>query len=183
MTSVIPVHSWVIAELWSLVGSRSNGSSIFTRYMKRMTLCVYDKDHECCLQIKEYKWKWSSQLWSNLSSYKESLSNASQLQRSLSVACIHFHMHISWLHYILYIWIQLCNYHYSFCHQLMSLAKDEAVFLHCLPRKQEEVSDEVFYSDKSLVWQEAENRKWTVMVRVIKLEILLFCYEDKPGSL
>ena len=65
----------------------------------------------------------------------------------------------------------------------MSLAKDEAVFLHCLPRKQEEVSDEVFYSDKSLVWQEAENRKWTVMVRVIKLEILLFCYEDKPGSL
>ena len=61
MTSVIPVHSWVIAELWSLVGSRSNGSSIFTHYMKRMTLCIYDKDHECCLQIKEYKWKWSSQ--------------------------------------------------------------------------------------------------------------------------
>lgn len=48
----------------------------------------------------------------------------------------------------------------------MSLAKKEAVFLHCLPRKPEEVTDEVFQSDKSLVWQEAENRKWTVMVRI-----------------
>ena len=47
----------------------------------------------------------------------------------------------------------------------MSLAKKEAVFLHCLPRKPEEVTDEVFESEQSLVWQEAENRKWTVMVR------------------
>lgn len=47
--------------------------------------------------------------------------------------------------------------------KLMSLAKKEAVFLHCLPRKPEEVKDEVFLSEKSLVWQEAENRKWTVM--------------------
>ena len=47
----------------------------------------------------------------------------------------------------------------------MSLAKEEAVFLHCLPRKPEEVTDEVFQSERSLVWQEAENRKWTVMVR------------------
>lgn len=47
----------------------------------------------------------------------------------------------------------------------MSLAKEEAVFLHCLPRKPEEVTDEVFQSDKSLVWLEAENRKWTIMVR------------------
>ena len=38
-------------------------------------------------------------------------------------------------------------------------------FLHCLPRKQEEVDDDVFYDrDRSLVWTEAENRKWTVMV-------------------
>ncbi|KAJ3328212.1 ornithine carbamoyltransferase [Blyttiomyces sp. JEL0837] len=37
-------------------------------------------------------------------------------------------------------------------------------FMHCLPRKPEEVDDEVFYSDKrSLVFQEAENRKYTVM--------------------
>ena len=47
---------------------------------------------------------------------------------------------------------------------MMSLAKEEAVFLHCLPRKPEEVTDDVFLSDKSLVWQEAENRKWTMMV-------------------
>lgn len=37
-------------------------------------------------------------------------------------------------------------------------------FMHCLPRKPEEVDDAVFYSSKrSLVWQEAENRMWTVM--------------------
>ncbi|KAJ3193228.1 ornithine carbamoyltransferase [Irineochytrium annulatum] len=37
-------------------------------------------------------------------------------------------------------------------------------FMHCLPRKQEEVDDEVFYSEKrSLVFPEAENRKYTVM--------------------
>ena len=49
----------------------------------------------------------------------------------------------------------------------MSLAKKDAVFLHCLPRKPEEVTDEVFLSDKSLVWEEAENRKWTTMVRCL----------------
>ncbi|KAG0167541.1 ornithine carbamoyltransferase [Apophysomyces sp. BC1034] len=42
-------------------------------------------------------------------------------------------------------------------------AKDNWVFMHCLPRKQEEVDDEVFYSDRSLVFPEAENRKWTIM--------------------
>ncbi|RUS21304.1 hypothetical protein BC937DRAFT_93086 [Endogone sp. FLAS-F59071] len=36
-------------------------------------------------------------------------------------------------------------------------------FMHCLPRKQEEVDDEVFYSERSLVFPEAENRKWTIM--------------------
>ncbi|ORX78179.1 ornithine carbamoyltransferase [Basidiobolus meristosporus CBS 931.73] len=36
-------------------------------------------------------------------------------------------------------------------------------FLHCLPRKPEEVDDEVFYSQNSLVFQEAENRKWTIL--------------------
>uniref|UniRef100_A0A672RM55 ornithine carbamoyltransferase n=1 Tax=Sinocyclocheilus grahami TaxID=75366 RepID=A0A672RM55_SINGR len=36
-------------------------------------------------------------------------------------------------------------------------------FLHCLPRKAEEVDDEVFYSPRSLVFTEAENRKWTIM--------------------
>ncbi|KAK7483265.1 hypothetical protein BaRGS_00025432 [Batillaria attramentaria] len=52
------------------------------------------------------------------------------------------------------------------------------VFLHCLPRKQEEVTDDVFYDrDHSLVWDEAENRKWTVM------SVLLHLMEDyKPRS-
>jgi ornithine carbamoyltransferase len=42
-------------------------------------------------------------------------------------------------------------------------ARPDWVFLHCLPRKPQEVDDAVFYSDRSLVWDEAENRKWTVM--------------------
>lgn len=43
-------------------------------------------------------------------------------------------------------------------------AKADWKFMHCLPRKPEEVSDEVFYDVKrSLVFPEAENRKWTAM--------------------
>jgi ornithine carbamoyltransferase len=37
-------------------------------------------------------------------------------------------------------------------------AAKDAVFMHCLPRHQDEVNDEVFYGDKSVVFQEAENR-------------------------
>lgn len=47
--------------------------------------------------------------------------------------------------------------------ELMAAANPGAVFLHCLPRHPEEVTDEVFYSDASLVFPEAENRMWTVM--------------------
>ncbi|KAF8868118.1 ornithine carbamoyltransferase [Infundibulicybe gibba] len=36
-------------------------------------------------------------------------------------------------------------------------------FLHCLPRKQDEVDDEVFYGPRSLAFPEADNRKWTIM--------------------
>ncbi|KAJ2787299.1 ornithine carbamoyltransferase [Coemansia interrupta] len=42
-------------------------------------------------------------------------------------------------------------------------AKSDWTFMHCLPRKPEEVTDEVFYSDRSVVFQEAENRKWTIL--------------------
>jgi len=46
---------------------------------------------------------------------------------------------------------------------LMSNANNNAVFLHCLPRHKEEVTDEIFYSSQSLVFPEAENRMWTLM--------------------
>lgn len=42
-------------------------------------------------------------------------------------------------------------------------AKQGWKFMHCLPRHPEEVSDEVFHSPASLVFQEAENRLWSVL--------------------
>ena len=36
-------------------------------------------------------------------------------------------------------------------------------FMHCLPRHQEEVADEVFYSPRSLVFPEAQNRLWAAV--------------------
>ncbi len=42
-------------------------------------------------------------------------------------------------------------------------AKKDWIFMHCLPRKQEEVDDDVFYGKRSIVFPEAENRKWTTM--------------------
>jgi len=53
--------------------------------------------------------------------------------------------------------------------ELMSKADKDAVFLHCLPRHPEEVTDEVFYSDRSLVFPEAENRMWTVMAVIYSM--------------
>lgn len=50
---------------------------------------------------------------------------------------------------------------------LMAKANPGAVFLHCLPRHPEEVTDDVIYSDQSLVWGEAENRMWTVMAVMV----------------
>ncbi|KAK1245323.1 hypothetical protein MKX08_004952 [Trichoderma sp. CBMAI-0020] len=42
-------------------------------------------------------------------------------------------------------------------------AKDNWKFMHCLPRHPEEVADEVFYSPRSLVFPEAENRLWAAV--------------------
>ena len=52
---------------------------------------------------------------------------------------------------------------------LMSFAKKNCIFLHCLPRGQE-VDEEVFSSKQSKVWQQALNR-----VHVQK-SILLYCF-------
>ena len=53
--------------------------------------------------------------------------------------------------------------------KLMSYAKKNCIFLHCLPRGQE-VEEKVFFSKKSKVWQQALNR-----VHVQK-SILLYCF-------
>ena len=53
--------------------------------------------------------------------------------------------------------------------QLMSYAKRDCIFLHCLPRGNE-VTDDVFLGKKSHVWQQALNR-----VHVQK-SILLYCF-------
>ena len=53
---------------------------------------------------------------------------------------------------------------------LMSLAKRDCIFLHCLPRGKE-VEEKVFSSKQSKVWLQAQNR-----VHVQK-SILLYCFE------
>ncbi|XP_029459052.1 ornithine carbamoyltransferase, mitochondrial [Rhinatrema bivittatum] len=58
---------------------------------------------------------------------------------------------------------------YQITNQTGKVASPNWIFLHCLPRKPEEVDDEVFYSPKSLVFQEAENRKWTIMAVLASL--------------
>ena len=42
-------------------------------------------------------------------------------------------------------------------------AKEGWRFMHCLPRHPEEVSEEVFYGPRSVVFQEAENRLWAAI--------------------
>jgi ornithine carbamoyltransferase len=42
-------------------------------------------------------------------------------------------------------------------------AKSDWKFMHCLPRHAEEVSDGVFYGDRSLVFPEAQNRLWSAI--------------------
>ena len=54
--------------------------------------------------------------------------------------------------------------------KLMSYAKEDCIFLHCLPRGSE-VTDEVFFGKNSHVWQQALNR-----VHVQK-SILLYCFK------
>ncbi|MBE9561801.1 MAG: ornithine carbamoyltransferase [Proteobacteria bacterium] len=48
---------------------------------------------------------------------------------------------------------------YQVTNNLLSLAKSDAIFMHCLPaHRGEEVSDEVIEGNQSVVWKQAENR-------------------------
>ncbi|XP_028379252.1 ornithine carbamoyltransferase, mitochondrial [Phyllostomus discolor] len=58
---------------------------------------------------------------------------------------------------------------YQITMKTAKVAASDWTFLHCLPRKPEEVDDEVFYSPRSLVFPEAENRKWTIMAVMVSL--------------
>tara|TARA_B100000686_G_scaffold116637_1_gene123929 strand:- start:821 stop:1750 length:930 start_codon:yes stop_codon:yes gene_type:complete len=53
--------------------------------------------------------------------------------------------------------------------KLMSYAKKDAIFLHCLPRGSE-VTDKVFLSKQSKVWEQALNRVY------VQKSILLYCF-------
>ncbi|KAF8175773.1 ornithine carbamoyltransferase [Pholiota molesta] len=71
---------------------------------------------------------------------------------------------------------------YQVTEALCANAKPDWMFLHCLPRKADEVDDAVFYGPRSLVFPEAENRKWTMMA----LFDLMFgkgeLYEEPKGK-
>ena len=54
--------------------------------------------------------------------------------------------------------------------KVMSYAKRDAIFLHCLPRGAE-VSNKVFLSKQSKVWQQALNRIY------VQKSILLYCFD------
>lgn len=59
--------------------------------------------------------------------------------------------------------------HYQVNDELVALADPNYKFMHCLPRKQYEVTDEIFYSEHSIVFDEAENRLHTVMAVIVAL--------------
>ncbi len=54
--------------------------------------------------------------------------------------------------------------------ELVKYAKDNFIFMHCLPaHRGEEVTDEVIDSDHSVVWDEAENRTYAQLAVILKL--------------
>jgi ornithine carbamoyltransferase len=62
---------------------------------------------------------------------------------------------------------------YQINKELMSKAKKDAIFMHCLPAKRGyEVTNDVIDSHQSVVFDEAENRMWTEMA------LMLFLMEE-----
>jgi ornithine carbamoyltransferase len=60
--------------------------------------------------------------------------------------------------------------------ELLALARDDAVALHCLPAHPgEEITEEVLYGPRSAVWDQAENR---LHAQKALLELLL---GNRPG--
>lgn len=55
---------------------------------------------------------------------------------------------------------------YQVTEELGKGANADWKFMHCLPRKPEEVSDDVFYSERSLVFPEAENRLYAAIAAI-----------------
>jgi len=47
--------------------------------------------------------------------------------------------------------------------ELTKVANENWKFMHCLPRHKEEVTDEIFYSKNSIVFEEAENRLYAAI--------------------
>ena len=50
--------------------------------------------------------------------------------------------------------------------ELADLADPNFKFMHCLPRHHEEVTDDVFYGEHSIVFDEAENRLYAAMAAI-----------------
>jgi len=60
---------------------------------------------------------------------------------------------------------------YTVNKNLMSKAKDDAIFMHCLPAYYDyEVSKEVAHGPQSVIFDEAENRMWAQMAIMVTLD-------------
>jgi len=58
---------------------------------------------------------------------------------------------------------------YVITEELVANAKNDYIFMHCLPYKHKEATEEVFESENSVVFDEAENRLHTVMAVLVSL--------------
>lgn len=60
---------------------------------------------------------------------------------------------------------------YTVTNEVMNMAHDDAIFLHCLPAYYDyEVSKEVAHGPQSVIFDEAENRMWAQMAIMVTLD-------------